>query len=262
MSKSTKIFLTFFIIIFISFLFLPKTVVATRDINQYQPDFQVKIGQSKVLLTPATCPGNECSIGWIGDYIGAIYKYGVGLAAVLATIMMMVGGFLWLTSAGSPDRVGKAKEFITSALTGLILALFSFLILYTVNPELTTLKPLKVQKVSEVEVEFKEGFQGWGPVPNCEEGERAIQNVLTESWECTAGFNENATACATKVAASGGKFDVICWNFACSDLSETYKASLVEAGYIFSTTVGSDCNNMRDQLYNSGLVNFFEIRDY
>lgn len=150
MSKSTKILLTFFIIVFVSFLFLPTITLAARDLNQYKPDFAVKFGQTEIPLTAASCPGGQCTIGWIGDYIGALYKYGVGLAAVLSTIMIMVGGFLWLTSAGSPDRVGKAKEFITSALTGLVLALFSFMILYTVNPEIVKLKPLGVKEIAEV----------------------------------------------------------------------------------------------------------------
>src|SRR3989338_6315349 len=94
----------------------------------------------------AYCPpdlqakGMEClSIPWIGQYVSALYQYSVGIAAILAMVMIMVGGFLWLTSAGSPDRVGKAKEFITSAIMGLALALFSFVILYTINPRLVNL---------------------------------------------------------------------------------------------------------------------------
>ncbi|MFA5021855.1 MAG: hypothetical protein WC508_02155, partial [Patescibacteria group bacterium] len=55
-----------------------------------------------------------------------------------------------LMSAGSPDKVGKAKEFITAALTGLVLALFSFLILNTVNPRLTQLQPLQVNSVQSI----------------------------------------------------------------------------------------------------------------
>jgi len=91
-----------------------------------------------------TQSGNTVSISWLGDYISVLYQYGVGLAAVLAAVMIMVGGFIWLMSAGSPDKVGKAKDFIISALTGLFLALFSFMILATINPRLTKLEPLEV----------------------------------------------------------------------------------------------------------------------
>ncbi|OGY53404.1 MAG: hypothetical protein A3A24_00310 [Candidatus Buchananbacteria bacterium RIFCSPLOWO2_01_FULL_46_12] len=96
--------------------------------------------------------GNElCSIPWIGQYIAVIFRYGIGLAAILATVMIMIGGFLWLSSAGSPDRVGKAKEFITSALLGLFLAMFSYLMLYTINPRLVASEPILVQKVTQVD---------------------------------------------------------------------------------------------------------------
>ncbi len=110
---------------------------------------QVKIGGQTLKFSQPQCEGDKCEITWIGDYISAIFSYGVGLAAVLAVIMIMVGGFLWLTSGGSPDRVGKAKEFISSALLGLVLALLSFVILYTINPRLVALEGLWVDKVGQ-----------------------------------------------------------------------------------------------------------------
>jgi len=67
--------------------------------------------------------------------------------------MIMVGGFLWLMSGGSSNRVSKAKEFITNALMGLLLALFSYMLLYTVNPRLTALGPISVYAPKEIEFE-------------------------------------------------------------------------------------------------------------
>jgi len=139
-----------------------RPVDSGASIDIERPGIQVEIGGfSDKDFTPLSslskegCKGGNCiQVDWLGQYIGVIYRYGVGLAAVLAVIMIMVGGFLWLTSAGSPDRVGKAKEFITSALTGLLLALFSFIILYTVNPELIDLKPIGLREVEA-------GAPGW-----------------------------------------------------------------------------------------------------
>lgn len=147
----------------------PNSDKAPAALKNLRPEIEVEIGGFSKdsfdffsSLSTVACPGGggDCiEVDWLSKYIGAIYKYGVGLAAVLATIMIMVGGFLWLTSAGSPDRVGKAKEFITSALTGLFLALFSFIILYTVNPRLVDLDPLYVKTFDFVEVEF--GAPSW-----------------------------------------------------------------------------------------------------
>ncbi len=116
------------------------------------PNPQISLGgQDLDFGPPIDCAaGQPCDIGWIGIYIGALYRLGIGVAAVLAVVMIMVGGFLWLISGGSPDKVGRAKEFIGSALTGLLIALFSFIILYTVNPRLVNLEPLQIKAPNEV----------------------------------------------------------------------------------------------------------------
>jgi hypothetical protein len=87
---------------------------------------------------------DHIDISWLSEYISALYRYGVGLAVTLAVVMIMAGGFLWLMSGGSPDRVGKAKEFIISAFSGVLLALFSFIILQGINPELVKLATLNI----------------------------------------------------------------------------------------------------------------------
>jgi len=120
----------------------------------YNPQIMVEFGGIKsqgFFSAPsgAACPpgiiGEYCvSVDWLGQYFGAIYQYGVGLAAMLAAIMIMIGGFLWLASAGSPERVKTGKELIIGALSGLVLALFSYLILNTINPDLVKMKSLVV----------------------------------------------------------------------------------------------------------------------
>jgi len=90
----------------------------------------------KININSATLP----------NYISAIYRYGVGLVAVLAVMMIMVGGFVWIFAAGNPQRIGTAKGMITSALVGLFLALGSVMLLRIINPNLVDLKPLDVRK--------------------------------------------------------------------------------------------------------------------
>ena len=162
-----KIFKSIFTIWFVAFIFTiaPAQPVGAGDpaVNPiYIPNPKVFIGgwhgwgEAGGVEITACGDGveGEClEISWLGDYISAVYKYGVGIAVVLAVVMIMAGGFIWLLSAGSPDKVGKAKEFITSALTGLFLALFSVMILATVNPRLVTLKPMLVPRMSEVVVD-------------------------------------------------------------------------------------------------------------
>jgi len=100
---------------------------------------------------PATL---EISLGGLREvtdpaqYISALYQWGVSITGILAGIMIMIGGLLYLTAGGSPERVSNAKDYISSALIGLILALTSYFLLQTVNPALLTLKFPKVPLVA------------------------------------------------------------------------------------------------------------------
>lgn len=71
------------------------------------------------------------------QYLVAIYKYSVVAISVLAVIMIMVSGIQWLVSGGSPDKIGAAKKRIGGSIVGIILAVGSYTILYTINPNLT-----------------------------------------------------------------------------------------------------------------------------
>lgn len=74
------------------------------------------------------------------DYIISIFKFGIWIAGISAVIMIMVGGYIYMTSAGNNARMEKAKGIITDAIIGLILALTSWLLLYIINPHLTQIE--------------------------------------------------------------------------------------------------------------------------
>ena len=76
-------------------------------------------------------------------YIAAIYNYGLAIVGILAAIMLMLGGVIWITSEGNQTRVGQAKSIIGSSLIGMILAFTAYMLLRTINPDLVTLNPLK-----------------------------------------------------------------------------------------------------------------------
>lgn len=83
----------------------------------------------------------------LSEYIVGIYDYSFAIAGILAAIVLMGGGVLWLVSGGSPDKVGKAKKIIGSSLVGLGLLFGSYLILNTINPELLEMKTLSFSGV-------------------------------------------------------------------------------------------------------------------
>ncbi len=110
------------------------------------PDFQIDLGINfgNVVCQNNTDGGFSCSVSWIGDYISYIYKYGLSIAGILAALMLMGGGVIWLTSGGDAGKVGKAKTIIVSSITGLLILFSTYLILYQINPELVKLNPITV----------------------------------------------------------------------------------------------------------------------
>lgn len=58
--------------------------------------------------------------------IGRIIKAILGLVGALALAMFVYGGFTWLTSAGSPDKIKKGKDILIWATIGLIVIFTSY----------------------------------------------------------------------------------------------------------------------------------------
>ncbi|MCD4761638.1 hypothetical protein K8R32_01640, partial [bacterium] len=110
--------------------FVPSPALATyAPAAKMKP--QVTIGDIKA--------GTEKSIG-IEEYIAEIYKYAIGAVGILATVVMMIGGIVWITAGGNAAKIGEAKAWIGAALSGLVLMLTSYMILNIVNPDLVKLK--------------------------------------------------------------------------------------------------------------------------
>ncbi len=72
----------------------------------------------------------------IGEYIAGLYYFIIASIGLLAVIGIMIGGFQYLVAGGSPEKITSAKSTIMGAITGLIIALTSYLIFYTINPRL------------------------------------------------------------------------------------------------------------------------------
>ena len=89
------------------------------------------------------------------DILALYVKYLVNLfiwiAGILALAGLIYGGILYLISTGKPDRMVSAKNQISAAFFGLLILLSSYLVLNTINPQLTELKlePLELIEIEE-----------------------------------------------------------------------------------------------------------------
>jgi hypothetical protein len=84
--------------------------------------------------TPITNP--SCTLTLLVKYF---YEWGIFIGGLAVLISLLIGGFLYLTSVGNPTRMSEAKDRIFSAIIGLVLLFSIYLILNTINPDLTVL---------------------------------------------------------------------------------------------------------------------------
>lgn len=74
----------------------------------------------------------------LSAYLNLMIKIFIGLCAVLAVVMIVVGGLEYMTSElVSSKEAGKGR--IRNALIGLIIALGAYALLFTINPDLLNL---------------------------------------------------------------------------------------------------------------------------
>lgn len=83
--------------------------------------------------------GEVAQVVGLSQYVQVFYKFAVSAVAVIAGVMIMYSGVMWLSAAGSSQRIGEAKERIIAAISGLILATVSYVLLNTINPALVRL---------------------------------------------------------------------------------------------------------------------------
>ncbi|GEM_PF-1366900 len=69
----------------------------------------------------------------ISAYLNGLFSISISMAAALAVIMIVVGGFEYMTSEAMGGK-SKGRERIQGAVIGLVLLLASWLILYVINP--------------------------------------------------------------------------------------------------------------------------------
>jgi hypothetical protein len=97
---------------------------------------QEQEGQGYILLEPLPTSYGEIGGTDLAGYLEWLFTFAISIAGILAVLMIVIGGMQYITAYGNPSRIENAKNRITQALIGLLLAVSAWLILYTINPDL------------------------------------------------------------------------------------------------------------------------------
>lgn len=77
-------------------------------------------------ITPGQLPGSSLSATSLVDLI---FSWIPTILALTAFIGLVVGGFLYMTAGGDPAKAEKARKSLVWSITGLVLAILSFVII-------------------------------------------------------------------------------------------------------------------------------------
>lgn len=114
---------------------------------------QIKLptnGMNQATITVGTYSNGVMTSNLLAKYIKAFYDYGIAIGGILATIVLMGAGVLWLTSGGNDSKISQAKELIVGSIAGLAILFGSWVLLNTVNPDLLVLKEIKTKYLEMV----------------------------------------------------------------------------------------------------------------
>ena len=64
----------------------------------------------------------------LSELIKSIIQVILGFLGVIAVLIILWGGFVWMTAAGEPDKVDKAKKMIYSGIIGLVIIFAAYAI--------------------------------------------------------------------------------------------------------------------------------------
>jgi len=105
---------------FLSFLFFPLLARA---------DFE---GNSGLAETGAETGHTNLNIGGLEGLVGNIIQTVLSFVGILFLLLMIYGGYTWMTAAGNEEKVSKGRKLITQAIIGLIVVLAAYAITWFV----------------------------------------------------------------------------------------------------------------------------------
>ena len=70
--------------------------------------------------------------------LGTVIKNLLSFLGVIFVILMIYGGFLWMTAKGNEEQVTKAKNLFVAAVTGLVIVVAAYALTYFILSGLTS----------------------------------------------------------------------------------------------------------------------------
>jgi lysophospholipase L1-like esterase len=142
------------------------------DVSSAAGSFSTTCDPADSAPTPITLGvniGGVQEVAGLPEYINTAYRYLVSVILVIAIIMVVYGGFLYLTGAAGVGSIQRGKQIIKDALIGMVIVLAAYSILQTINPNTTQFKlnPTKIECIAIPPEERDPNATEGGTIRNC-----------------------------------------------------------------------------------------------
>ncbi len=101
-----------------------------KNIDFQLPGYKIEIPADILPKAPGTTDGVYEDLGSV---VGVILPYVFYIAIFITLIMLIFGGFQWMTSGGDSKATQAARGRITSALIGLVLIFVAYWLMRTLE---------------------------------------------------------------------------------------------------------------------------------
>jgi len=187
------------------------------------------------LLAPINIPGGITDFdpsdpnkpNALGEYLNLMLKIFIGLCAVLAVVMIVMGGIEYMTTELVHTKEA-GKERITNALLGLLIALGAYALLNTINPDLL-----------KTDIKIDRTIIAYAGAPESSVPFTPISQVALQGLGINCTGSGGNTALASIAQSFGGK--------------TTY--SMTARNTANSTAVFADCSSFVAQVYKCAGLN-------
>lgn len=166
----------------------------------------------------------------LGDYLSYIYKFIIGVIGLLSVFMITYGGFMWVMSGGNSSKISQAKTYITGAVTGLLIAVFSYSILYIVNPQLVEVKKIGLPIVKKAVLEICPISPVTDKYINVSDGNKRP-------------ISANMTGCGSEYHRADNPTGATCWGSVCLGANGKPDDKIICTPFVYGTV---------DELQNVG----------
>jgi len=120
-----------------------------EEVKTFKPGLEIRLpGLAFSDLAKTVDSEGFLHIPWIGEFLKAIYNFGLAIVSIVAVVMIIMQGAKIIVSGGESKVEGYKK--IGQIVVGLFIVWGSYAILYTINPALVEFKALRVKYIEPI----------------------------------------------------------------------------------------------------------------